>query len=454
MGFSFRRSVKLGPLRVNFSTRGVGVSTGVRGARVSIGPRGTYVTLGREGFQYRAKLDNRPQRHAAQTAHTAHDPVPGQAHPYRAQHDPGYIHSAAVETLALSSPDASLNEIQRRLTSFNWFYAYLVVAGFFLFVCLVALPIWATFIMTIFAVGAAIPVYLQDSEYRTARLIYDVDDPAVLERLAMCNGAAEWLGSAARIYHIYHSMETRDWKTNAGASTLIRRTPTRIGPGALPRVELNIGVYSVPVGPQHILFLPDRVIVRQGRHFAAVPYEHLFVEGEPTRFIEDGSVPPDTQVVDTTWQFVNKSGGPDLRFNNNRQLPVCRYGELTLATSAGLRVILQTSTAEAAIGAAQALGQLRARALEGIQAARPAQLAGAGGFGHERALPPPQAGTGPPLGAAHAHGSPLPAPNSPETQQPAQNGTELEVHRAAAILLRYIAAADRRIEVPPLPWTA
>ena len=57
MGFFIRRSKKIGPFRINLSTSGVGISTGVTGARVSVGPRGTYVHLGRQGIYYRKKLD-------------------------------------------------------------------------------------------------------------------------------------------------------------------------------------------------------------------------------------------------------------------------------------------------------------------------------------------------------------------------------------------------------------
>jgi len=56
MGFSFRKSVKLGPMRLNLSKKGVGVSTGVKGARVSVGPRGTQLSVGGGGLYYRTKL--------------------------------------------------------------------------------------------------------------------------------------------------------------------------------------------------------------------------------------------------------------------------------------------------------------------------------------------------------------------------------------------------------------
>ena len=56
MGWSFRRSAKFGPFRLNFSKSGIGVSAGIRGARISTGPRGTYVNLGTNGVYYRQKV--------------------------------------------------------------------------------------------------------------------------------------------------------------------------------------------------------------------------------------------------------------------------------------------------------------------------------------------------------------------------------------------------------------
>src|SRR4051794_7181854 len=57
MGWSWRRSTTIGPVRLNFSQAGGGGSVGVKGARISTGPRGTYVHLGAGGFRYSRRLD-------------------------------------------------------------------------------------------------------------------------------------------------------------------------------------------------------------------------------------------------------------------------------------------------------------------------------------------------------------------------------------------------------------
>ena len=59
--------------------------------------------------------------------------------------------------------------------------------------------------------------------------------------------------------------------------------------------------------------------------------------------VQEGSVPGDSTVVRQTWQYVNKEGGPDKRFKNNRQLPVVAYQVMSLEGPAGLKKILQFS---------------------------------------------------------------------------------------------------------------
>jgi len=66
-----------------------------------------------------------------------------------------------------------------------------------------------------------------------------------------------------------------------------------------------------------------------------------------TTFIEDHRAPRDALVVGQTWRFVNKSGGPDRRFNFNKQLPICRYGEMEFNSLGGLNGKIQYSNLSA-----------------------------------------------------------------------------------------------------------
>jgi len=64
MSFFLRKSFSAGPIRLNLSKSGLGVSAGVTGARLGINKDGAYVHGGRHGLYYREQLGQR-QRQAA-----------------------------------------------------------------------------------------------------------------------------------------------------------------------------------------------------------------------------------------------------------------------------------------------------------------------------------------------------------------------------------------------------
>lgn len=69
MGFFFRKSIKVFPgIRLNVSSRGVGVSAGIRGARVSLGPRGVYMYGGVGPVRYQKKLGAKVARSTESSA--------------------------------------------------------------------------------------------------------------------------------------------------------------------------------------------------------------------------------------------------------------------------------------------------------------------------------------------------------------------------------------------------
>jgi hypothetical protein len=53
MSFSFRKSFRLGPARINLSKSGLGISTNTTGATVGVGTRGSY---GFKGLSFRKRI--------------------------------------------------------------------------------------------------------------------------------------------------------------------------------------------------------------------------------------------------------------------------------------------------------------------------------------------------------------------------------------------------------------
>jgi len=93
LGFYFRKSRNIGPVRFNFSKSGVGVSVGRRGFRVGLNAQGKrYIHAGANGLYYRGSLDSPAPPPATEASRIVANDVP-----------PSYPNSAPPEYLSLGS---------------------------------------------------------------------------------------------------------------------------------------------------------------------------------------------------------------------------------------------------------------------------------------------------------------------------------------------------------------
>jgi hypothetical protein len=120
-------------------------------------------------------------------------------------------------------------------------------------------------------------------------------------------------------------------------------------------------MYMVNTGPQRLYFLPDRILVYEGDQIGAVQYSSLTFNVAPSTFVENESVPYDSEVIGRTWRYTNKSGGPDRRFASNPEIPLVRYAEIAMRSAGGLNYLMQASNMQKANSFAQAVRQYGAQ---------------------------------------------------------------------------------------------
>jgi hypothetical protein len=201
-----------------------------------------------------------------------------------------------------------------------------------------------------------------DKHKRTTDLFYQLADEA-RQKFTSRQAAFDALSKSYRVWLVTQEQATWDRKRNAGALSLLSRSPVRVGIGEPPWIKTNVSVWSIGLGALTLYFFPDRVLVWDSSKYGAISYESLGVTFAPTRFIESDNVPGDSEVVDQTWQYLNKDGSPDQRFAHNRRLPVVLYGSLILTsqaeltagrTSCALRVLLDVSNQNLALRFAEA----------------------------------------------------------------------------------------------------
>lgn len=361
MGLYFRKSVRFGPFRVNFSGSGVGISAGVPGFRFGTGPKGNYVQMGAHGIYYRAAL---PSHRAlpAPAARAAAHPVPRHADPVIPDGTLGVlqsIESNAAGTISDSSSEALLAEIrhkQKLVRLFPWVLAAAVVvvpAGLSY-----GLPTWLPISVGMAFAVASLFAYRWDLRRKLLILHYDLQGEfaEIYQRLYE-SGAR--LAGASRTWHVSASAKVLDKKYHAGASASVRRKPSKLSTHQPPFMACNVNPVAVAFSNSTFYFFPDRLLIYgKGGAVGALAYSQLHSEDSITRFVEEEGVPRDAKVVDRTWRFVNKKGGPDRRFKNNRELPICAYGEVRLQSQSGVSELLMTSHQGLEVDFASALKQM------------------------------------------------------------------------------------------------
>jgi Protein of unknown function (DUF4236) len=364
MPFFLRKAISAGPFRFNLSKSGVGLSVGVKGLRFGLlGPRGNYIYAGRGGLYYRKSLNRAGQR--------VRQPPPLQdgAGPPPTPLPPPVYQEPSVEMVEVESGDVlamkdsrfgeildDINAKQKQIAFATIFgvgvgavglgILYAVGSGVLdlgsqvdlgrqvgVAVLLLALPAWA--------IGRWV-----DSYRRRSVLFYDLDQDAAKAYEAMTHAFDEMMACAGK-WHIEAKGAIRDlttWKRNAGADSLVRLKPARLAYAAPKIIASNITPPSVQLGQQTAYFFPDAAFVMDGKHVGAISYDDLSIHAQQSSSIEEGTLPSDAKIIRQTWKYPNKKdGGPDRRFSNNYQIPVCLYDLAQFSSSSGLNELLEFS---------------------------------------------------------------------------------------------------------------
>jgi hypothetical protein len=339
MSLSFSRSVKFGAVRFNFSGSGIGMSTGIKGFRIGTGPRGAYISGGIGGFRYRKSLGGR------NVAPTPRVSAPGQLPVQAVTYDPNIVATVEHETMNVlqlsdSSGDALLQSMNEQLSKLPlWPFAgggllvlFWMLTG--------ASETWPSFILpTLFVVfaGATGWVYWRDKMRKLTILFYEPDQ-AASDLFENISTALRQAASAHKLKSIATTSQYADKKYSAGASQGLKFGAASLALGQAPGVVANVPVPVLKSGRTTLAFYPDRILAFQGKAVGSIDYARLSGACEHVRYIEHEAVPGDARIIDRTWQYVNKKGGPDRRFKNNRELPICAYSQLNLSTPDGLDV--------------------------------------------------------------------------------------------------------------------
>ena len=337
MGFRYRKSINLGGgFRINLSKSGIGYSWGVKGYRITKTAKGrtrTTASIPGAGFSY---------VHETRKGHTGRRKNPKSNQPtapidnnhYDTQNITNNVATAMVsegleDMLACASKALKLNKLA------NIGFWITLIIGFGVPVLLILAV--AFLVLKIFVITKG-----------TIDLDYTIDDDQrslVDKRMSPMIKITE----CAKVWRIMQTSKVIDRKYASGASNTVKRTACKATTKPSFPFKANLQIASFKTGKETLLFLPDKLFIMQGSKIGALNYSDVSSNAHTTRFIESESVPRDSQVVGQTWKYVNKSGGPDRRFKDNRQLPICLYGELELSSSSGLNTVIMYSNSSISV---------------------------------------------------------------------------------------------------------
>ncbi len=235
----------------------------------------------------------------------------------------GYIKRELAEAVHLHTDEVK----EQELYLVNEYLGYEIVLYF---LCVIPLVYWLKKL---------------DRKRFAMELHYDMDDKYkhVYEHF---NAHFVAFTRCSRIWQYLNAQSTTDFKRNAGASKVIKRVRVKGLSGnkmPLPHFVTNVTIPWISLHNMELYFLPERLLIKRGNTFAAVFYKNLQITGTASAFVESEMLPPDARVLEYTWQYVNKNGGPDRRFHDNRRFPICAYSEYTFRSGTGIFEVIATS---------------------------------------------------------------------------------------------------------------
>ncbi|MFN2925392.1 DUF4236 domain-containing protein [Lachnospiraceae bacterium YH-ros2228] len=331
MGMRYRRSINLGGgFRVNISKSGIGYSWGTKGLRYTKTARGTTrrtYSIPGTGLSY---VEEKGRQKRTNNVHSN-----GNINPSQQQ----AVISNAVSTEKVNVNDYQPAEYEELLGQMkkalrlnylgNWLIATIIFAAFPLF------------IFTTIA-GVILKIVVHTKMKVPMEYSFDTESQAAYNDLS-----AIWMSlNKNNCFWQTISESGLNWKTSGGASRGISRIPAK-AINKLPFfVDSNVRPFGLKLRRQKVYFLPDKILVVSKLNVGAISYSDVNMGFGSTNFIETGFVPRDAKVIRQTWLKVNKNGTPDRRFKDNRQVPVCQYGEVLIESGRGLHIELMCSNNE------------------------------------------------------------------------------------------------------------
>lgn len=326
MGFRYRKSINLGGgFRINLSKSGIGYSWGVKGYRVTRTAKGATrhtMSIPGTGISYVQESGKKKQQPA---------PAPVSNNYYDEEEivnsvATGMVSEGLEDMLAAARRTIRANKLANIGIVLSLLIGFAAPPILFLFLAFLVLKIYAK------TKGRIVLEYEIDPDMQ--QIVDKRMEP--FAQITTCD----------KVWRITCTSKVIDTKYSGGAGITVKRNPCITSSKTPFPFKSKVNAATFKLGKETLVFLPDKLIILQGSKVGALNYEDITTHTSKTQFNETERVPKDAMIIGQTWKYVNKNGGPDKRFKDNRRIPICLYGEITLKSETGLNTDLMFSRSD------------------------------------------------------------------------------------------------------------
>ncbi len=354
MAWSYHKRIKIIPgVHLNFSSSGISTTIGVKGASLNFGRSGTYLNTSVPllGIDSRHKLlGSTPapfpeDDHLPRVLPAAADNIfSADIQEITSQNMQGIKEAMLLAHQQRQNLTKDLETIRRAVSrsKLKLNISYLLLYG--LINKSIAHKIKAD-------IGAQEEAIRQINEQvaHSSVALHVQFEPEVQEQYDRLVAAFKGLMASHKIWDVTSAHYQDRVAARSLASTVVNKREVRFGIRSLPDIQSDLEVlYFQNANGSDLYFYPGFIVMHASKgNFALIGIDEMILNYGAVRFTETGPVPGDSKIVDRTWAKVNKNGTPDKRFKDNYQIPVVRYGELSLKTTTGLHEEYECSNYEA-----------------------------------------------------------------------------------------------------------
>jgi hypothetical protein len=348
----FRKRVKVFPgFSLNFSGSGVSATVGPRGANINFSKRGTYFngSIPGTGLYDRIKIGN-------DSSYKASTPLPIPQNPYQDILDdlpvpkPAYTNMQEIKSEHIDVlTSSSLMELKETLAEAHSDLKSLPIeieVARKKYKAAKNLNLFTKFLIFGFFTDAfknRLEDRLFDLECLQDQLVnthVDIDinfDELIAWKYLAVKEAFNDLSHCQFIWD-KTSTASVDLRERSAAGSKITREKVNFYLQNVPTIKCEFaGLQLENRNGGDMYIYPGFVIMIDGlNNFALVDIRDLTIKGSISKFLEEETIPSDSEQIGTTWAKVNNDGSRDRRFVGNYQIPILQYGVISLKSSTGL----------------------------------------------------------------------------------------------------------------------